>query len=593
MSLVRAHRHRRNGVAPRGVTAVTVLTLVVGLLLAVPAGARSECLADGEGDLLDLTTGREVRNPRGDIHALCVDHSPGQVEVQVRLGAGSDIATDPVWTPGVSGLVVEVDVDPPAGEAAPDREYDLIIGRARGVAAWSVQRVADEVTTCGGDLTDVMGPADAVLSLAIPTTCVAAVDGSAPSVLRAGAYLVFEEAGANPTFDEVPVADDRFGASLGTEADPADAPFAGIIRLAGATRLETAVAISRQSFPSDGSAGAVVLATGRPPASGGGPATSSPDALAAAPLAADVNAPVLLIGAPAPSGQLPDVVMEEIRRVLPAGGTVYLVGGSAVIDPHVEDVLSDAGYSPRRLAGSSREATSLAVALAIDPQPSRVVLADGGRFEFALLGAAYAAHANVAFGNPDGYGGHGVLLLTSATAEGDGQLAPVTEQYLRSLPPGAEVVTVGQGATAAAIAGGLTVAPKDQVVAEGDDPFTISTLLAARYGADEVVPGPASPDGPEPARGIQSTNAPTTVVVASGVTFPDALGGAALAGRLRVPLLFSQPDSLPEVVRTHLRSLDGTVDLGFVLGGTATLREAVASQVSVCATHAGAGPECR
>lgn len=574
--------------------AVLLVAVVAALLAPVPAGARSQCMADAEGDLLNLVTGRDAQNLRGDLHALCADHSPGSLTVSVRLGAGSDIATDEAWTPGRSGLIVEVDVDPPA-DGPPEREYDLIIGRARGVAAWSVQRVADGVTTCGGDLDDALGPDDATVSVTVPTTqCLAAPDGQAPQTVAVGAYLVFEEAGANATFDELPIAAERFGATLGTEPDPADAPYAGVIRVAGATRVQTAIEISRQSFPTDGSAGAVVMATGAPPTPDGSAPTSSPDALAAAPLATDVNGPVLLIDGPSASGQVPPEVMAEIQRVLPPGRTVYLVGGSAVIDPHVEQVLRDAGYEPRRLAGSTREATALAVALAIDPDPSRVVLADGGRFEFALLGAAYAAHANIAAGSPEGYGGHAVLLLTTAS-DGDGQLAPVTEQYLRSLPAGAQVVSIGQAATAAARSGGVPVAAQDQVVVEGDDPFATSVALAGRYGDDELVPGPVSgnPDDPPPAAGIRSSATPTVAIVASGTTFPDALGGAALAGRLRVPLLFSQPDSLPQVVRDHLRVVDEDIELGFVLGGTATLREVVASQLSVCTTVADADSECR
>lgn len=571
-----------------------LVAVVAALLVAVPAEARSQCIADAEGDLLNLVTGRDAQNPRGDLHALCADHAPGSLTVSVRLGAGSDIATDEAWTPGRSGLIVEVDVDPPA-DGPPEREYDLIIGRARGVAAWSIQRVADGVTTCGGDLTDDLGPADATVSVTVSTSrCLATVDGQAPSTVAVGTYLVFEEPGANATFDELPIATERFGVALGTEPDPSDAPFAGVIRLAGATRVGTAIEISRQSFPTDGSAGAVVLATGAPPTSDGSPPASSPDALAAAPLATDVNAPVLLIGAPSTSGQVPPEVLAEVQRVLAPGRTVYLVGGSAAIDPHVEEVLGDAGYEPRRLAGSTREATALAVALAIDPDPSRVVLADGGRFEFALLGAAYAAHANIATSTADGHGGHAVLLLTTSSG-GDGQLAPVTEQYLRSLPPGAEIVTVGQAATAAARTGGLQVAPQDEVVVEGDDPFATSVALAGRYGDDELAPGPVSgnPDDPAPAAGIRSSATPTVAIVASGTTFPDALGGAALAGRLGVPLLFSQPDSLPQVVRDRLRATTAQTELGFVLGGTATLREAVASQLSVCTTVADADPECR
>lgn len=581
---------------------IAAVFLVVAMLIAaLPATAREQCLADGRDDLLDLVTGQTVANPNADIEAMCVDHTTGAVTLSARLGAATDVATHPAWEPGRSALVFQVDVDPAADDPQSVRDYDVAIGRSAGVAAYTVTRVDDGEVMCGDAFPTEGLPtaADPTFRLVLDTArCLPSPGRTAPDVLRAGAFVIFAEAGGNPTLDEVPEDGALYGTALGTEDRPDVVGVEGVVRLSGRTRIETAIATSRQAFPTDGTAGAVVLATGQPPTPDGQPATSSPDALAAAPLATHTNAPLLLLGPPS-DDQLAGDVLAEIQRVLPAGRTVYLVGGSAVIVPQVETDLRTAGYTPVRLAGQGREATSLAVALEIDAEPTRIVLADGGRFEFALLGAAYAASANIAGTGPDGPAGNAVLLLTTADSQGNGQIHPVYADYLRTDRPGREFVAVGQVAAAAAQRAGLPVAPANQLIVPGDDVFETSLAVAGRYGAEAGPPtdgsGDGAEDGPAPLPRTAPLQAPTTVLVANGLTYPDAIPGAALAGRFRAPLLFSWPDSLPVDVRAWLRDSSERMDPGFVLGGTAALRDAVAEQLSVCGTLSPdlSTPECR
>ncbi|HEX2029750.1 MAG TPA: cell wall-binding repeat-containing protein, partial [Nitriliruptorales bacterium] len=84
------------------------------------------------------------------------------------------------------------------------------------------------------------------------------------------------------------------------------------LRIAGASRIETAVAVSRHAFP-DG-AQEVFLAR----------ADAFPDALAAAPLAH--RGPVLLVW---PDKPLPPAVRDEVRRLAPR--LVVALGGEAAI----------------------------------------------------------------------------------------------------------------------------------------------------------------------------------------------------------------------------------------------------------------------
>ena len=582
----------------RGVTVLAV-ALVAAVLTALPASASEECLADASGDLVDLVTGNAATNPNGDLRAMCVTHSPGTLVLHARLGAATDVATHPAWEPGRSALVFQVDVDPPAPGGEGTHAYDVVIGRAAGEPAWTVQRAEDGEVVCGDGF-----PADGLPSAQLPTfdltldtaDCLPTATGQAPTAVRVGTFLIFAEAGGNSTLDEMPSATELYGSAVDTAPRPEEVPHAGVVRVDGRTRIETAIAVSQQAFPGDDSAGAVVLATGRPPTADGTAPTSSPDALAAAPLATHVGGPVLLVGSPGPE-QLAPEVLAEVDRILAPGSTVYLVGGEAVLHSSVADDLTAAGYTARRLAGLSRESTSLAVALEIDREPTRIVLADGSRFEHALLGAAYAAQANARPIGPDGGpAGHAVLLLTTRDEQGQPTLHHTQPGYVATDRPGRQVVTIGEAATEAAQRAGLAVAPEDQLVAPGDDVFATSLLVADRYVNGRATPTPvATAEGGEPLPGIAAPSVPTSVVVTSGVSFPDALGGAALAGRYGVPLLFSWPDSLPGPTRSWLRTLPNRIDPGFVLGGPAALRDAVAAQLSGCGVRAPdqSTPECR
>jgi len=65
------------------------------------------------------------------------------------------------------------------------------------------------------------------------------------------------------------------------------------------------------------------------------------------------------------------------------------------------------------------------------------------------------------------------------------------------------------------------------------------------------------------------------VVLATGENWPDALGGAALAGAADGPVLLTRPDALPESVRAEIDRLN--VAKVYVLGGAASVSDAVAS----------------
>jgi putative cell wall-binding protein len=108
---------------------------------------------------------------------------------------------------------------------------------------------------------------------------------------------------------------------------------------------DSAIQVSRARFRRDEATHAVISRDDR-----------FPDSLAGAPLTAD--GPLLLT----PTSRLSDAVADELLRALPAGATVYLLGGEAALSSTVGRAVRDLGLRPVRLEGSTRVETALVVA---------------------------------------------------------------------------------------------------------------------------------------------------------------------------------------------------------------------------------------
>jgi extracellular elastinolytic metalloproteinase len=117
-------------------------------------------------------------------------------------------------------------------------------------------------------------------------------------------------------------------------------------RLAGRTRIETAVEVSRASFPAG--ADTVVLAR----------SDLYPDALAGSPLAFDSEAPILVT----PPGSLAPPVAAEIDRL--QASTVILLGGRQALSGSVAEAVRarQSVATVRRIEGATRFDTAAAIA---------------------------------------------------------------------------------------------------------------------------------------------------------------------------------------------------------------------------------------
>ena len=178
-------------------------------------------------------------------------------------------------------------------------------------------------------------------------------------------------------------------------------------RLAGASRFETAVAISRQAR--DQASRHVFLVGGY----------HFPDALSIAPVAARQNDAILLTGR--------DRLPEATRDALAQWQTerITLVGGSLIISEQVEQELLKLGYQVERMKGESLYQTNVKIARHYFSDVTAVVGASGRDYPDALVASVYAAKHNAP-----------IMLLNN-----DG-LDQATIDYLRATTP-QEVLLLG------------------------------------------------------------------------------------------------------------------------------------------------------
>lgn len=292
-------------------------------------------------------------------------------------------------------------------------------------------------------------------------------------------------------------------------------------RLAGDGRIKTAVAIARAA---GGNRPAAVLAL----------ADDFPDALAGVPLATAVDGPLLLAG----RDMLPGETATALRDLVVAGGTVHILGGSGSIAASVEQAVKDLGFATRRHAGEDRFTTAMRIAEEL-PASTTAVVTSGYSFPDTLSVAAPAATR----GWP--------ILLTRADS-----LPDITAAALAGID---EVFVVG---------GAGTVSP------------AVEQQIEQIVGGPDAVHRIAGNDRFATAAAVVRAFAPaeaTMVAVASGLTFPDALGGAVDAARRDIPLLLSHTRSLTPPIQEYVDAMrpEGVV----VYGGPATVDDAVAGIV--------------
>jgi cell wall-associated protease len=254
-------------------------------------------------------------------------------------------------------------------------------------------------------------------------------------------------------------------------------------RFSGNNRAVTANAIATQGWP-EGS-DAVILASG----------ASFADALAAAPLAAHYDAPILLTSNNITLGA---TVLKPIETL--KAKNIIIVGGEGSVSKEIYAQLEGLNLNVNRLAGDSRYTTAIEVAKALEADGAEFTsafLADGTNFPDALSVSPVA----------------GILQqpILFTNKNDTAKVNTDTGEYISSSGI-AEIVVIGGGISDAAVAD-LGVENTSRL--SGGNRYT--TTVAINQAYKDIFTGDA-------------------VTLTTGTNFPDALAGSAFSAKIGAPL---------------------------------------------------------
>lgn len=258
------------------------------------------------------------------------------------------------------------------------------------------------------------------------------------------------------------------------------------------------------------------------------------DALAGVPLAAAVNAPILLTN----GTELRSSVLSELERI--GAQRVYILGGEKAISPEVEKKLTICGCETVRLAGATRSETAVAIAAELDTlrgnSADTIFIAYGYNYPDALSVGAIAG----IIGSP--------VLYCSA----EGTISDAAEKYISSCNEPDLFIIGGKLAIAASAEsniGRLTGGTTERI--SGSTRYETSLELYQRYA--DIFTG-------------------DDLILASGNDFPDALAGGALAAAQSCPLLLiNSYAKITEGLYDAVNELDP--ECVIILGGTSAIRD--------------------
>ena len=225
----------------------------------------------------------------------------------------------------------------------------------------------------------------------------------------------------------------------------------------------------------------------------------------------------------------------------------YLYAKVAEIRDGAAAIMSAASVTPyTRLAGADRYATAVAISQSAFQPPS-----PSSGYQFVVGAASGADFPDALAAGPVAAASGGPLLLVPQ----DGTLPATVSTELTRLNPSRVNIAGGAAAVSSLDASQLKAFGTGTVIRIfGQDRYQTAAQLAGLIG------------------GVGKT-----VFIATGASFPDALGGSAAAGRLGGALLLTNRTALPAATVSALKS--GQPAKVVILGGTAVIDPAVLTQV--------------
>ncbi len=312
-----------------------------------------------------------------------------------------------------------------------------------------------------------------------------------------------------------------------------EGPDPGVDRLGGATRVETAVLVSTAAFPA---ASTVLIAR----------ADDYADALAGAPLAGDLHAPILLTS----SAGLSSATAAEVRRL--GASTAILLGGLAALGQQVEDDLAADDVAVERIGGLNRFDTARLVAQRLDADEVYVVEGANPDPNRGWPDAVAVAGLAASTGRP-------ILLVTRDVLPG-----PTRDALARIGPSTATVV------------GGPAAVSDDVLEAVADAAPAVTRLFGAdRFQTSAAVGAAALDDDADPGR----------VWLVTGQNWPDSLVAGPAAAADGGVVLLTHGDTLDRSPGIRDWVGEHALDLTNIrlVGGVAAISQAVEDELRLTA----------
>lgn len=289
-------------------------------------------------------------------------------------------------------------------------------------------------------------------------------------------------------------------------------------RIAGYTQYDTSANIAKEGWTQSDYA---VLAYGE----------NFPDALAAAPLAKKYNAPILLTEKQA----LTPVIKQTLQSLNVKNA--FIVGGTAVVSSNVENELKAMGVTVSRFAGNDQYDTAIEIAKQLG-SVQEISVVTGNDFTDALSIASVSAVKNVP-----------IILVPSD------YIPESVSSYLSS----------------------NTKITRSNIVGNS---YQISESVSSRFPYPERISG-----NDKYARNIailrhfDSNYNFSTIFMATGNGFADALSGTAYAAKISAPIVLVDKNTLSSNTQEYLRTkVSSSKDLA-ILGGEAVISSSLVSSI--------------
>lgn len=286
-------------------------------------------------------------------------------------------------------------------------------------------------------------------------------------------------------------------------------------RLAGDSRYNTAVAISKSGWSHSDN---VVLANGN----------NFPDALVGSSFAYLKDAPILIT----PSDALDNDIRAEIERL--GAKTVYILGNNSSVSKAIENDLIQ-NYNVIRIGGTEVFDTAVKIGDEIRKtnQFDTVAIATQGNFPDVLAIAPFSAKNTMP------------ILFSEV-----GRLRTDTKEALQAWGVKNVVIAGGTGVVSSAVENELTSMGITVTRLAGYDRYDTALAIIKHF----------APQGGY-----------TSVSIATGENYPDALTGAVLAAKTSTPLVLVEKYGVKSSITDYLNG--HTLDKAYIFGGTGVVSD--------------------